>query len=76
MAKNGIKLRQSVFTNDEGERIAFVNVSVRINDKSVNVTPVKFDKRVFNMIVESMGFVVGRISADDVIDMKVVEIGE
>lgn len=74
--KNGIKITQKTFTNDEGKQIAFCNATIYIDGVSVRVTPVKDDKRVFNLVCKNMGYVVGETANGSDIPEKITEIGE
>ena len=74
--KNGIKITQKTFTNDEGKQIAFCNATIYIDGVSVRVVPVKDDKRVYNLICKNMGCVVGEVADGADVPEKVIEIGE
>lgn len=74
--KNGIKITQKTFTNDEGKRIAFCNATIYIDGVSVRVTPAKDDKRVFNLVCKNMGYVVGEVGDLADVPEKITEIGE
>ena len=59
-----LKLRQKTFTNDEGKKIAFVDI--RIVDGKYDY-PVRFDdktKKRANQWMRSLGFTIGEINED------------
>ena len=74
--KNGIKITQKTFTNEEGKKIAFCNATIYIDGVSVRVTPVKDDKRVYNLVCKNMGYVVGEVADGAEVPEKVIEVGE
>lgn len=72
--KNGLILRQSAFRNDKGECIAFVQPVIYIDGERITVSPIKTDKRIFNMICKNKGFVIGQINSVDEVDKVVSEV--
>lgn len=70
MAKNGIKIKQEVYTDKDDKRIGYCSLLVYVNGAYIRVNVHKDDKALFNRACRRMGYVIGSTDTTAVIPRK------
>ena len=74
--KNGIKIKQEVYTDKDDKRIGYCSVLVYVNGAYIRVSVHKDDKQLFNRACRRLGFVVGSTDTTAVIPQRECFFGE